>query len=98
MGFQIVWSRAALSELKAIRDYIAADNSQAADGVVMRIHERIDKLAIIPMDFPAYQPMKDEFVRHTVVGRYRIFYRVESEQNRVRILKVWHSSRQEPEL
>lgn len=98
MVFQVVWSRTALQELRAIRDYIAANNPKAAEGVVRGIEERVDLLQTIPFGFPAYAPSLDENTRHAVVGRYRIFYRVEPNRHRVRILKVWHSSRREPDL
>lgn len=98
MVFQVVWSRSALQELWAIKNYIAAENPKAAEGVVRGIEARVDLLQTIPFGFPAYAPAHDEDTRHTVVGRYRIFYRVETKKHRVRILKVWHSSRQDPEL
>lgn len=98
MVFQVVWSRTALRQLREVKDYIAADNPAAADKVVHEIEERADLLQTMPFGFPAYAPRLDENTRHTVVGRYRIFYRVVPDQNQVRILKVWHSSRREPRL
>ena len=98
MVFQVVWSRTALRELREIKNYIAADNPTAADNVVHEIEERVDLLQTLPFGFPAYAPSLDENTRHTAVGHYRIFYRVQPSQHRVRILKVWHSSRREPEF
>ena len=98
MVFQIVWSRTALRELRAIGEYIAAENPTAAEGVVRAIKGRVDVLQTLPFGFPTYGPSLDENTRHTVVGRYRIFYRVEPDKHRVRVLKLWHSSRQEPDL
>lgn len=98
MVFQVVWSRTALRELREIKTFIAADNPTAAKKVAHEIEERVDLLQTLPFGFPAYAPSLDENTRHTVVGRYRIFYQVEPKRHRVRILKVWHSSRREPEL
>ena len=98
MVFKVVWSRTAQRELREIKNYIASDNPNAADKVVHEIEERVDLLQTLPFGFPAYAPRLDENTRHTVIGRYRIFYRVEPNRHRVRILKVWHSSRREPEL
>ena len=98
MEFQIVWSRSALRELREIRDYIAADNPTAANELVAEIQERVELLQTLPFGFPVYAPSLDDTVRHTVVGRYRVFYRVQPGQHRVRILKVWHSSRRDPPL
>lgn len=98
MVFQIVWSRTALRELRVIAKYIAAENPTAAEGVVRAIQGRVGVLQTLPFGFPVYGPSLDENTRHTVVGRYRIFYRVEPDSHRVRVLKLWHSSRQEPDL
>ena len=98
MVFQVIWSRTALRQLCEIKDYIAADNPTAANKIVQEIEERVDLLRTMPFGFPAYAPRLDENTRHTVVGRYRIFYRVELDQHRVRVLKVWHSSRRDPKL
>src|SRR5712691_8006992 len=98
MVFRVVWSRSALRELREIKNYIAANNPTAAKKIVREIEERVDLLQTLPFGFPAYAPSLDENTRNTVVGRYRIFYRVQPNQHRVRILKVWHSSRREPEL
>ena len=95
---QVIWSRTALRQLREIKDYIAADNPTAADKVAHEIEDRADLLQTMPFGFPAYAPRLDENTRHTVVGRYRIFYRVVPDQNQVRILKVWHSSRRDPRL
>ena len=98
MVFQIIWARSALRELREIKDYIAKDNPAAAEKVVREIEGRVEHLQTLPFGFPAYEPILDVNVRHTVVGRYRIFYRVQPTQHRVRVLKIWHSSRQEPNL
>jgi len=98
MVYQVVWSRTALRELCEIKNYIAADNPTPAEKVIREIEERVDLLQTMPFGFPTYAPSLDENTRHTAVGHYRVFYRVQTDQRRVRILKIWHSSRREPRL
>ena len=57
MVFKVVWSRSALRELREIKDYIAADNPNAAKNVVREIEEQVDLLQTLPFGFPAYVPV-----------------------------------------
>ncbi len=98
MVFKVIWTGPAKAELRDIRDFIAADNPTAAKKVAREITERTRLLGTMPFGFPAYEPSEDPNTRHTVVGNYRIFYRVYPDKQRIRILTVWHSSRREPQL
>ena len=98
MVFKVVWTGPARTELREIKNYIAADNPAAAQRVVREIEARVDLLQTMPFGFPEYAPSRDENTRHSVVGNYRIFYRVYPDKKQIRILTVWHSSRREPRL
>ena len=98
MVFKVVWTGPARTELREIKSYISADNPAAAQRVVQEIETRVDLLQTMPFGFPEYEPSRDANIRHSVVGNYRIFYRVYPEKKQVRILTVWHSSRREPRL
>lgn len=98
MVFQVKWSERARVSLMEVRDYIAAENPLAARKVIREIVARTKLLTTQPLSSPAYKPAKDPNVRHTVSGRYRIFYRVHPTESRVEILTIWHSSRREPKL
>ena len=98
MVFQVKWSERARFDLIEIRDYIAADNPTAARKVIREIVARTRLLATQPLSSPAYEPARDKNVRHTLAGRYRIFYRIHPADSRVEILTIWHSSRREPDL
>jgi plasmid stabilization system protein ParE len=37
-------------------------------------------------------------VRKIVSGKYRIFYRIREDEQRVEVLLVWHSARRDPDL
>ena len=98
MVLKVIWTGPAKAELRDIREYIAADNPAAAKKVVREITERTRALGTMPFAFPAYEPSEDINTRQTVVGNFRIFYRVYPDQKQIRILTVWHSSRREPRL
>ena len=98
MVFQVKWSERARVSLIEVRDYIAAENPHAARKVIREIVARTKLLATQPLSSPVYKPAKDQNVRHTLSGRYRIFYRVHSAESHVEILTIWHSSRREPKL
>ena len=93
MVFQVKWSARARLSLIEIRDYIAAENPRGARNVIREIVSRTKLLATQPLSSPVYEPAKDQNVRHTVAGRYRVFYRVHPAESRVEILTIWHSSR-----
>lgn len=98
MAFQIVWPQATLDQLREIRDYIAENNPVAANRVVDSIVARTEQLRRTPFIGARYVAAGDSRVRQTVVGRYRVFYRVYEDRQEVRILCLWHGSRREPKL
>ena len=98
MAFEVVWPQATLNQLREIHDYIALDNSSAADRVVDSIIARTEQFRGTPFIGARYPEAHDPRVRQTVVGRYRIFYRVYEDHQEVRILCVWRGSRREPKL
>lgn len=98
MAFEVVWPQATLDQLREIHEYIALDNPSAAERVVDLIVARTEQFRRTPFIGTRYPEAHDPRVRQTVVGRYRIFYRVYEDRQEVRILCLWHGSRREPKL
>ncbi len=99
MVFGVVWSNGSKQELRAIGDYYELNATKAlARGVVRLIKEQVELVAKMPFAFPAYHPSRDANIRHCVINSYRIFYQILRAPNRILVLHVRHTARQEPDL
>ena len=98
MEYDIIWSRRARDELKAVHEYIALDNPTAADRVCDAITDRVAVLRGAPRLAQRYTSDANAEVRQTISGKYRIFFSINETECRIEVLSVWHSARQEPEL
>ena len=84
---------AAIRDLIELRNYIAADDPEAADNVAARLDKAIVLIATKPLiGRPTPQRPTREW---SVPGLpYLIAYRIEGDT--VEILRVWHTSRERP--
>ncbi len=93
---QIKWLRKALQNLDKEAEYIAKDDPQAARLVVQRIQQTVSLLADNPaLGHPGRLPGTHELVIPKT--RYIVPYRVRPRLQRVEILRVFHTSRKQPE-
>jgi addiction module RelE/StbE family toxin len=88
---KIRWTERAKSDLKAIRDYIAADNPRVALRVAARIVAATERLSDFGLSGRVVPEHQGADVRELIVRPYRIAYR--SVGDEVRILKIHHSAR-----
>lgn len=92
---QIKWLRKALQNLDDEAEYIAKDDSQAAQLVVQRIAQTVSLLEENPsLGHPGRLPGTLELVIPKT--RYIIPYRVRPRLQRIEILRVFHASRKQP--
>lgn len=92
---RIEYSATARRDLLQIREYIAQDNEQAADRVVLRILHSVRHLAAFPELGPLWRDTGTRFL--SVPGlSYRIHYQIGDSV--VEVLTVTHTSRREPQL
>ncbi len=90
---RVRWLRGALANLDAIGEYIARDNSAAADRMVRTIHGAVENLR----QFPAMgRPGRVMGTRELVIPGtpYIVPYRI--RDNDVEVLRVLHASRRGP--
>jgi toxin ParE1/3/4 len=90
---EIIWRRAALNDLEAIREFIAQDNPEAAGRVHATIRAAVDPLANYPN---LGRAGRVDGTRELIIADfpYIVAYRV--VENQIRILSVIHTSRQWP--
>lgn len=88
---EIVWSEPALSDLRAIADYIALENRAAAIDFVDRVWGHVDQLARHPESGSRPPEFKRSRYRQIVEPPCRVFYRYDGET--VFILHVMRSER-----
>lgn len=85
----VSFSRRAVSDLAAIRRYIAKDKPQAASRVAVEIVAACDRLEMFPeRGRPGVRPGTREL---TTVWPYVIAYRV-GPRGRINILAIWHGA------
>ena len=88
---EIVWSEPALSDLDAIADYIAMENTAAAVEFVARVIGHVGQLANHPESGSRPQELKRSRYRQIVEPPCRVFYRYDGKT--VFILHVMRSER-----
>ena len=89
---RINWTTLAVSELKAIREYIAKDSVKYADLQIERIRAKTQILKTNPLAGRAVPEIKTPQIREVFEGNYRIIYKV-VDKDRVDILTIHHSAR-----
>jgi toxin ParE1/3/4 len=98
MDFKVIWSDAAIADLREVCSYIARDDQEAAMRMGHGILDHVQILARFPFIGPTYPRGAQGPLREIVFRSYRIFYDVSDELRRVDILHVWHGAREEPKF
>jgi toxin ParE1/3/4 len=88
----ITWSRQALDDLAAIRQFIARDSQRYADITIERLVTAADRLQKWPRSGRVVPEVGDEDLREVLIGLYRVVYRIEGES--IGIVTVVHTARQ----
>ncbi len=88
---RVVWTDAARTDLRGIREYIARDSPVFAGRVVEHIFRRADQLEAFPNSGRSVPEHGAPDVRELIEGAYRIIYLVGEEE--VTILAVVHGAR-----
>lgn len=98
MGFAIVLSRVAESDLWEMVEYIARDNPAAATrlGHELVEHSRIlQKHPRIGRVVPEFQI---ETLRELIHGSYRIVYQINDSKRVIEVARFWHAARGIPDV
>jgi toxin ParE1/3/4 len=98
MDFKVIWSEAAISDLRDLCSYIARHDPEAAQRMGKGILDHVRILASFPFIGPTYPRGAQGPLRQIVFRSYRIFYDVSEQSHAVEILHIWHGAREEPQL
>jgi toxin ParE1/3/4 len=92
---KVLWVDAAERQLQAIHDHVAQTSPDYALRLVDRLTERSVQIAAFPFSGRMVPEYELNQVRELIEGSYRIIYMIEEEENRVEVLAVIHTSREE---
>lgn len=100
--YSVVYSPAAVEDLKSIFSYIA-DNlkeKQTAINQTERIRKKIKGLDTLPLRFSRvnWEPWKSMDIRKTTVDNYVIYYRTNSKDMLVTIVRIFYGGRNIEEI
>lgn len=98
MAFKIIWSEPALDDLRCLTDFVAADNPAAAEKLGHAILAKTRYLTVHPHIGRMVPEIGMKNVRELIHRPYRIIYRVNSNNETIAIVRVWHGARGEPEI
>ncbi|WHZ17677.1 MAG: Death on curing protein, Doc toxin [Nitrospira sp.] len=87
----LLWTRRALADVQAIKQFIAKDSPHAAKLVTQRLVAAVDRLILFPQSGRIVPELADPQIREVVQGSYRIVYRLIEKQ--VHILTIHHTAR-----
>ena len=91
---KVLWTESALGQLQAVFDYLAQTSPQYALRIVDRLTARSIQIGTFPFSGRMVPEYELNEVREVIEGPYRIIYLIESEQQKIEVLAVIHSSRE----
>lgn len=89
---KVRWTKAALSHLTAIYEYIRLDSPHYAIRVVDKITTKSQLLIDFPQSGSLVPEYKDQDIRQVFEWPYRIIYRI--AENEVQVLAILHGARE----
>jgi toxin ParE1/3/4 len=98
MAYRIFWTPIAVQDLRDICDFISRDNSVAAQRMGEELIKQAEAMTLFPQSGRMVPEKKDPLIRETIVGSYRVIYRVDEVNRVVALARIWHSARGTPEL
>ena len=98
MGYQVALSPTARRDLRDIVRYISLDSPERAVTFGQFLVSSTKRLA----DFPEMGRVVPEFdnpsIREIIVRSYRVIYRLDHDDCRVDVARLWHGARGNPEI
>lgn len=89
---QVIWTDSALNSLEEIAEYIASHNPIAANKLVAKIFQTVDRLEMFPESGRKPPELEQFYYREVIVNPCRIFYKI--VQHQVHVLYVMRQEQQ----
>lgn len=97
MGYKVIISEQAESDLKSIYSYISDElkSENSAERIALRLHNAMAGLTTMPKRFHVYpvEPWQSREIRSVPVGNYILFYLVKDVDCEVWITRVVYGKR-----
>jgi plasmid stabilization system protein ParE len=91
---KVLWTDAAVAQLRAIHDYVAQTSPEYARRIIDRLTKRSIQIAAFPFSGRMVQEYELNEVREVIEISYRIIYLIKKDEDQVEVLAVIHSSRE----
>ncbi|MGA2052006.1 MAG: type II toxin-antitoxin system RelE/ParE family toxin [Opitutales bacterium] len=98
MGHQVILTPRAIEDLRAIVEYIAADNPGRALTFGEELIERALSLGEWPNAGRMVPEIHDSAVRELIHQSYRIVFKIQAGAKVVYVVRFWHAARGKPRL
>jgi toxin ParE1/3/4 len=98
MALTIIWTGRAREDLKAIVQYIKADNPKAAESFGYKLIKEAEGVAEFPTKGRVVPELSDPLIREAICSLYRIVYRIDEPNKVIYIVRIWHSARGNPQM
>ena len=91
MDYKVIWTKAALTDIEVIANYIENDSLFYASSVVSKVIDTTKTLSTFPFSGRILPEENSEIVRECFVYNYRVIYEI--RKKRVYVLAVVHGKR-----
>jgi len=94
MAWVAVWTHAAVRDLHAAHEHVGKRGRAQGRGFARAIRRSVEHLESHPMIGMVAPDLEPEGrYRHLIEPPYRIIYRLDEDEERIIILRVWHGRR-----
>ena len=95
MAFRVIWSEAALGDLREMVRYIARDNSAAAERMGRLILKKVEAVARFPRTGRMVPEYRRDDLREILVAPYRVVFQIDDANERLHVVRVRHGARKD---
>lgn len=92
VGYKVFWTEKAVKDLLEIKEYIAEDSLNRAEGWILELFNSGDSLIKLPKRGRIVPEFKQENLRELLINNYRLVYRI--KKTSIEIITIFEGHRQ----